>query len=124
LVKALVSQFGYTRGVNIRGAPYDWRRAPNELDLFFKNLTTLVEETYTLNNNTQVMLVAHSMGNPISVYWLNNYVNQEWKDKYIRMLVSVSGVWGGAAKTLRLMASGDNIDIVLVKPLSVRPYQR
>ena len=24
------------------------------------------------------------MGNPISLYWMNHYVNQEWKDKYLR----------------------------------------
>jgi lysophospholipase-3 len=71
------------------------------------------------------MLIAHSMGNPVTLYWLNNYVNdQTWKDKYIRYFVSLSPPWGGALKPLRLMASGDNIDILVVKPISVRPYQR
>jgi len=35
------------------------------------------------------------MGNPVSLYWLNNYVDQTWKDTYIRYFVSVSPPWGG-----------------------------
>ena len=35
------------------------------------------------------------MGNPVSLYWLNNYVDQKWKDTYIRYFVSVSPPWGG-----------------------------
>ena len=100
IADALIKKYAYKRGVNLRGAPYDWRKAPNELDEFYKNFTALIEETYYMNNCTKVMLVAHSMGNPVTLYWLNNYVNQDWKDKFIRMFVSLSGVWGGAVKTL------------------------
>jgi len=124
IVNALVTKAKYVRNVNIRGAPYDWRKAPDELDVFYQNLTKLVEETYEMNNQTKIMLVAHSMGNPISLYWMNHYVNQEWKDKYLRYFVSLSPPWGGAVKPLRLMASGDNIDILVVRPITVRPYQR
>lgn len=124
IADALVKKFDYIRGVNIRGAPYDWRKAPNELGEFYKNFTKLIEDTYEMNNQTKVMLIAHSMGNPVTLYWLNNFVSQQWKDKYIRTFVSLAGVWGGAVKTLRLMASGDNIDIIVVKPIRVRPYQR
>lgn len=124
IVDTLVKKFNYVRGVNIRGAPYDWRKAPNEYDEFYKNFTKLIQDTYELNNQTKVILMAHSMGNPVTLYWLNNYVNQAWKDKYIRSFVSLSAPWGGAVKTLRLMASGDNIDIIVVKPINVRSYQR
>ena len=92
------------------------------------------------------------MGNPVTLYFLTNYVTQEWKDKFIRIFVSLSGVWGGAVKTLSklfwnqmeeenfylivvkhkifnfyylgLMAAGDNVDIIVVKPITVRGYQR
>ena len=70
------------------------------------------------------MLIAHSMGNPVTLYWLNNLVNQAWKDKYVKSFVSLAAVWGGAAKTVRLMVSGDNIDVIVVSPIRVRPYQR
>lgn len=124
LVDALIAKFGYERGLNIRGAPYDWRRAPNELHAYYAAFTKLVEETYYQNNGTRVMLVAHSMGNPVTLYWLNKIVGQAWKDKFLRSFVSLAGVWGGAAKPIRLMTSGDNIDIVVLRPLTVRDYQR
>jgi lysophospholipase III len=58
------------------------------------------------------------------LYWLNNYIDQKFKDKYLKGMVSIAAVWGGAVKTLRLMASGDNIDVFVVRPLTVRPYQQ
>lgn len=62
ITAALVKKFNYVRGVNVRGAPYDWRRSPDEFEDYYANLTRLVEDTYTLNNNTKVILIAHSMG--------------------------------------------------------------
>jgi lysophospholipase-3 len=100
IVDNLVKKFNYKRGLNIMGAPYDWRKAPDELDEFYQNFTKLIEDTYYVNNGTPVMIIAHSMGNPVTLYFLNNYVTQQWKDKYIRIFVSLSGVWGGAVKTL------------------------
>ena len=65
LVHALVAKHGYERGVSVRAAPYDWRKAPNEMQHFYTKLTKLVEDTYALNGNVRVLLVAHSMGNPL-----------------------------------------------------------
>ena len=45
------------------------------------------------------------MGNPMILYFLNQKP-QSWKDQYIKSFISMSGPYGGAAKTLRLMASG------------------
>ena len=45
IVSKLLTQ-GYERGLNIHGAPYDFRRAANEHEEYFDNLKTLIEETY------------------------------------------------------------------------------
>lgn len=45
VVSKLVAQ-GYERGVNIHGAPYDFRRAANEHKEYFVNLKALIEDTY------------------------------------------------------------------------------
>ena len=50
IAAALVKKYDYVRGLNIRGAPYDWRKAPNEFDDYYRNLTALVEQTYAMNN--------------------------------------------------------------------------
>jgi lysophospholipase-3 len=62
IVDALVKKYGHKRGKSIRGVPYDWRRSPNEFDGYYKNYKSLVEETYEMNNQTKVILLAHSMG--------------------------------------------------------------
>ncbi|KAL8603156.1 hypothetical protein ACOMHN_059328 [Nucella lapillus] len=122
LVESLVAK-NYTRNVNIRGAPYDFRKAPNELGVYYKNLTKLIEDTYAMNGNLPVVVVAHSMGNPTMLYFYN-HMAQAWKDKYIRAHVSMAGVWAGAIKPIRLMTSGDSLGVFVVNPLTVRPEQR
>jgi lysophospholipase-3 len=62
ITEVLVKRFNHKRGKTIRGVPYDWRRAPNELHELFTNFTLLVQETYEANNQTRVILVAHSLG--------------------------------------------------------------
>ncbi|BFZ19520.1 hypothetical protein BsWGS_22559 [Bradybaena similaris] len=114
---------GYTRNVSVRGAPFDFRRAPNELGQYFMDLQQLIEDTYASNNNTKVVVIGHSMGNTVFLYFLN-HLPQSWKDKFIQSFISLAGVWGGAVKTLRLMASGDNLGVVVVNVNKIRPEQR
>uniref|UniRef100_A0A0B6ZGM7 EF-hand domain-containing protein n=2 Tax=Arion vulgaris TaxID=1028688 RepID=A0A0B6ZGM7_9EUPU len=122
IVNDLVTM-GYARGLSVRGAPFDFRKAPNELGDYFIALKKLVEETYEKNNNTKVVVIAHSMGSPVFLYFLNRQP-QEWKDKFIQSFVTLAGVWGGAVKPLRLMASGDNLGVIIVNTNKIRPQQR
>nr|BAJ99511.1 predicted protein [Hordeum vulgare subsp. vulgare] len=122
IVRSLVA-LGYKRGVDLRGAPYDFRRGLDEQQEYFANLTKLVTETYEQNNQTKIVFITHSMGGPFALYWLHHQ-SQKFKDKYIQSMVNIAAPWGGAIKALRLMASGDNIDVYVVSPIRVRPYQR
>jgi len=108
IVAGLVPQ-GYIRGENIHGAPYDFRRAANEHGEYFTQVKGLIEETFERNNQTQVVLVCHSMGSIMMHYFLQQQT-PAWKEKHIRALVSVAGVWGGTARALKVFAVGDNLD--------------
>ncbi|CAF1431680.1 unnamed protein product [Rotaria sordida] len=122
IIRSLVT-LGYKRGLNLRGAPYDFRRGLDEQDNFLINLTQLVIDTYEKNNQTKIIFITHSMGGLFALYWLHQQTNS-FKEKYIHSMINIGTPWGGAIKALRLMASGDNIDVYVVSPIRVRPYQR
>jgi len=100
---------GYIRGVNIHGAPYDFRKAANEHGKYFDMVKDLVEQTYVANGDTPVILLTHSMGSPMMLYFLLNQ-SQSWKSKYIRCMTTLAGPWGGTVRALKIFAVGDDLD--------------
>ncbi|XP_038069431.1 phospholipase A2 group XV-like [Patiria miniata] len=122
IVDGLVA-VGYKRGVSVRGAPYDFRKAPNEAQIFFRNLTRLIEDTYRINGNRKVVLMTHSLGCLYTLYFLNRQSNP-WKAKYIQAFAPISGPWAGATKSLRVAISGDNVGDFAVHASVVRTAQR
>jgi len=106
LAKYLVNQLGYVRDKTLFGAPYDWRLGVEQSQKFLKNLTKLIEEVSSKNQNKKVVIISHSMGNLHTYYWLR-HLPSEWKDKYIESFVSIAGPYLGAAKSLKALISGD-----------------
>lgn len=75
---------------------------------YFVKLKNLIEETFRANNNTPVIIVAHSMGGPMTMYFLSSQ-SQAWKNMYIARLITLSGVWGGSMKAVKVYAIGKTI---------------
>lgn len=118
----LVDQLGYVRNHSTRGAPYDFRKAPNENEEFFVKLKELIEETYDANKQVPVTILAHSMGGPMSLIFLQRQ-SQKWKDKYINSLITLAGVWGGSIKALKVFAIGDDLDAYFLRQ-SILKYEQ
>jgi len=54
------------------------------------NMMSLIEKASQLNNNSKVVLIAHSNGGP-TVYSFLQYVSSEWKEKFIGAVIGLSG---------------------------------
>eukprot|EP01104_Vermistella_antarctica_P005171 TRINITY_DN15601_c0_g1_i1.p1 TRINITY_DN15601_c0_g1~~TRINITY_DN15601_c0_g1_i1.p1 ORF type:complete len:526 (+),score=135.36 TRINITY_DN15601_c0_g1_i1:61-1578(+) len=121
---------GYKAGTNLVGVPYDWRFPTQALwgSGFVDNVQALIEQTYTINGNTPVSIVTHSMGGVTSLWFLNN-MTQAWKDTYVKNYIPIAGPWAGASKSLRAIVTGDNFglglgSINLVAPSRFRDVAR
>lgn len=51
------------------------------------------------------MFIVHSMGGCMVLKFLRDQ-SQDWKDKYVRAMVSLAGPWGGAIKALKVFTIG------------------
>lgn len=120
---------GYVSGHDLRGAPYDWRQ-PFNANQMFPRMKALIEEMYEDAGNRPVNIVAHSFGNIQTAFFMNQQVDQAWKDKYIDNFISVAGPWSGAPKALKAVLSGDDFGFALpgfsslIDPLKVRKIAR
>ena len=70
---------------------------------YFSKLKKLIEDMY---NGVGVTMVAHSMGGPMSLYFLNEVVTQEWKDKYIKAYIPIGAPYGGAVEIMKTWLTG------------------
>ena len=61
---------------------------------YYTAFKSLIEEMYEAANE-KVSIIVHSMGGPVTLYFLNRVVSQDWKDKYIHVFIPLSGAWSG-----------------------------
>ena len=106
---------GYVGGGNFRSAPYDWRKAPNELGQFFDQLKYLIEETYENQRQERVVLISHSFGG-IQAWFFLHQQTPEWKQKYIHKFIPVSAPFGGTVEALSAYLTGLVTPGVLLSP--------
>ena len=73
---------------------------------YYARVQSLIEGMYKDGGNAKVTIVAHSLGGPVSLYFLNNVVNQQWKDTYINAFIPIAGAWSGGNAALEAVISG------------------
>ena len=66
----------------------------------------MIESTFEKNGGSKVILLCHSMGSPMMLHLLQSKTD-EWKEKYIRALVTLAGVWGGTVRALKVYLLGE-----------------
>ena len=103
---AEIRAWGYKSGTSLRGAPYDFRYgAPSQPHDYHSRLKALVEETYAANHGNKVTLLTHSMGGLLAHSFLVTQT-QEWKDRHIKELISLSTPWKGTVTMMHAILSG------------------
>lgn len=100
-----LTEIGYECEKNIMSAPYDFRKAVNEFEDYFEDTRKLVESASAKNNNQRVVFICHSNGCLNNIYFLSKQ-SKAWKDKYVRSVITLGSVWGGAVKALILYTFG------------------
>jgi hypothetical protein len=124
LVSALTAR-GYTPGINLHGAPYDWRLAPDAhmaLGGYYGRLRLLIERTVNRSRRC-AWIVAHSLGCPTASAFLS-LQNDAWLAANIEGMVALAGVWAGGVSMVKAMVSGDNFGLPGVPHDYVRLVQR
>ncbi|WOG91888.1 hypothetical protein DCAR_0311143 [Daucus carota subsp. sativus] len=129
LVESL-EELGYADGLNLFGAPYDFRYGlaaqghPSKVGSEFLNdLKNLIEKASNANDGKPVILVTHSLGG-LYVLQLLNRNSLSWRQKYIKHFVALAAPWGGTVQEMLTFASGNSLGVPLVDPLLVRAEQR
>eukprot|EP00771_Trimastix_marina_P000616 gnl/Trimastix_PCT/1634.p1 GENE.gnl/Trimastix_PCT/1634~~gnl/Trimastix_PCT/1634.p1 ORF type:complete len:430 (+),score=140.32 gnl/Trimastix_PCT/1634:62-1351(+) len=100
---------GYVPGVNLFGAPYDWRRASPDHSRHngqYADLKQLVERAFKTSGGRRVHLVGHSLGGPYGQAFLAEYVDQAWKDRHVASFISLAGAFGGSIDAVIMQATG------------------
>lgn len=106
LVVALQA-IGYNHKLNLFGADYDFRKicSPKEAENYFNELRGMIEHSVVQNNGKKAIIMGHGLGANVSNYFLVNQ-SQQWKDKYIDSMFSLSGSFSGCPQALRTLLSG------------------
>lgn len=96
--------YGYREGVNMFGAPFDWRQAAQGLDQLYSDLQALIEKVYA-STKQRISLLAPSYGPQVMLGFLQ-LMTQEWKDEHLGWFVASSPVWSGSTTALYAVTAG------------------
>lgn len=116
VIKVLV-QNGYKKGLDLDGAPYDWRVPPQVLehrDAYFTKTMQRLEEMRDANGGQPVVVLGHSMGGLCGHYLLNfcrAHKGPEWMEKTIDSFVVVGSPHLGSPSALKSVIIGSNMGL-------------
>ncbi|CDU18983.1 lecithin:cholesterol acyltransferase [Plasmodium yoelii] len=92
---------GYIDGKDILSAPYDWRFPLSQQK--YEVLKSHIEYIYGLKKGTKVDLIGHSLGGLFINYFLSQFVDEEWKKKYINIVMHINVPFAGSIKAIRAL---------------------
>jgi len=95
---------GYKPLVNLFGAPYDWRMAPDGLQTYFNQMKLLIQEVVNATKS-KVVIFAESNG-PMTALGFLYAMSTQWKQQYVCGFAPTSPVWGGTPWPVGVATTG------------------
>lgn len=118
---------------NLLLASYDWRLSLynlEERDSYFSRLKASIEG-FRRRENRRVVLVAHSMGSTVVLYFMKWVESPEhgkggprWVEENIEAVVSIAGTHLGVVKSMSAFLSGEMKDTVQMNPAGTYVLER
>ncbi|KAG9510539.1 Phosphatidylcholine-sterol acyltransferase [Fragariocoptes setiger] len=118
-----LEEIGYETDRTILAAPYDFRKAPNEIADYFMKLDELVERAVAFGYGHPTTLVCHSMGCLYALVYLREK-SPKWRLLHIKRLLALASPWGGSTKAAKALVAGDGMNIPLVSENKFREVVR
>ena len=106
-----LADIGYD-GSTMTMMSYDWRLGYSVLetrDGYFTNLRFTIE-AYVKSRGEKVVIMSHSMGGTVMVYflnWVENDAGKDWVEKHIHSFVNIAGTLLGVPKAVPALLSGE-----------------
>ena len=116
-------KLGYEDGVDMLGAPYDWRYFSYDTNPFqkakdnnwFEKAKELIEKTHK-ETGKKVVIISHSMGG-LMTFKLLDYVGEAFAKEHLEMWICMSAPFLGAVKAVAAAFPGDNLGLPLHEDL-------
>jgi len=123
LVDALTAR-GYTPGLDLHGAPYDWRLAPDAHLTpggYYGRLRLLIE-TSVSRSGRRAWVVAHSLGCPTASAFFSRQPDV-WLRAHVKGFVALAGVWAGGASMVNIAPRNLHLLLIyMVNPIYTHIY--
>lgn len=75
-----------------------------------------------MNDNQPITFIAHSMGAPMLTIFFHMQT-EDWKTKYVARMITISGAYGGSAKSVKVFAVGDDLGAFALRASVMRECQ-
>ena len=125
MIEYLESKFGYVPGLDLHGAPYDWRLAPDGHSAegaYYDRLKALIETTVSRNGGKGVVIVSHSLGGPTILGFLA-LQTAAWKRAHVASFVPISAPFAGGTCQALAFVQGDTLGVPFIPSDYLRPIQ-
>lgn len=82
----------------------------------------LTEYAYEINDNIGITFIAHSMGGRMILLFLQQ-MPQEWKDKYVKQVITLSVPWGGSIQAIQAISVGYDFGAEVIQNIKMKQVQ-